>query len=218
MNLSQWVAVSTGEAEDRLEGAAVSLARLGTVEMASALRATARRVVILRIAFGVVWGIDAYLKWQPSFVRDFTSTIAEGAQGQPAWLGPWFDFWHDLVARNPHLFAYGSAVAETLLAIGLILGLARRILYVGGALWSLAIWSVPEGFGTPFMPGATDIGTAIMYAILFAALYALEAAVNWSAWTLDGPIQKRIPSWRIVGQPGGRALVDVSAASTDQRS
>jgi len=31
-----------------------------------ALPALTRRVVVLRIGFGVVWAIDAYLKWQPS--------------------------------------------------------------------------------------------------------------------------------------------------------
>ena len=30
-----------------------------------------RRVELLRLVFGAVWGIDAYLKWQPSFVNDY---------------------------------------------------------------------------------------------------------------------------------------------------
>ena len=177
-------------------------------QLGAAVRAVARRTLTLRVAFGVVWAIDAYLKWQPAFADRFMSTVAEGAEHQPGWLSPWFDFWHDAIAPNPSLFATGAAVIESLLAVGLILGVGRRVLYIGGATWSLAIWSIPEGFGTPFMPGATDIGTAIMYAILFGALYSLEAAVNWSTWTLDTAIQKRLPAWRALGQPGGRALVD----------
>lgn len=178
----------------------------------------ARRVVILRIVFGVVWAIDAYLKWQPSFVSGFASTIAGGGQGQPRWLSPWFHFWRSLIAHDPHLVAYAGAVTETLLAIGLILGLGRRVLYVGGALYGLVIWSVPEGFGAPFAPGATDIGTAIMYAILFWALYVLDVSTNTGRWTLDTTFLKHFPWWRMVGQPGGHALADVSESPTPDRS
>lgn len=73
-----------------------------------ALPKLARRVVVLRIVFGAVWAIDAYLKWQPSFVRTFASSTAAGGQGQPSWLAPWFDFWRDQVARAPHVFAYAG--------------------------------------------------------------------------------------------------------------
>jgi thiosulfate dehydrogenase (quinone) large subunit len=171
-----------------------------------ALPALARRVVVLRIGFGAVWAIDAYLKWQPSFVRDFLKTVSAGAMDQPHWLSPWFDFWRHVVRFDPHLFAYGSALVESVLAIGLLLGIGRRLLYVGGAAWSIMIWSVPEGFGTPFTPGATDIGTAIMYAILFATLYALESAASPTMLTLDSRVQRRHPRWAVVGQPGRRPL------------
>ena len=99
------------------------------------------------------------------------------------------------------------------MAIGLVLGLGRRVLYIAGAFYSLAIWSVPEGFGAPFAPGATDIGTAIMYAILFASLYALDVTANSGAWNLDSALLNRISWWRIFGQPGGHALVDVSTST-----
>src|SRR5438477_10994751 len=141
-----------------------------------ALPALARRVVVLRIGFGVVWAIDAFLKWRPSFIDHFMGNVSEGGMDQPAWLAPWFRFWRHFIRVDPHLFAHASAVVETALALGLLLGLGRRLLYLGGATWSLLVWSVPEGFGTPFTPGATDVGTGIMYAILFAALHALESA------------------------------------------
>jgi len=72
---------------------------------------------------------------------------------------------------------------------------------------------VPEGFGTPFAPGATDIGTAIMYAILFAALYAFDVTANAGAWTLDTVLLNRFSWWRLIGQPGGHALADVSTST-----
>ena len=37
--------------------------------------------------------------------------------------------------------------------------------------FSLLVWSVGEAFGGPYAAGSTDIGTAIIYAFVFAALY-----------------------------------------------
>jgi nitrite reductase (NO-forming) len=164
------------------------------------------RVELLRLAFGGVWLIDAYLKWQPAFITGYASSVTQGAKGQPAWLRPWFRFWRHAVNVDPHLLAYATAAIETLIAVGLILGFARRTIYIGGALWSIAIWTIPEGFGGSFVAGATDIGTAIMYALVFGVLYTLEQlpAVT-GAWSLDHRVERIIPWWRTVAEPGGRA-------------
>ena len=165
-----------------------------------------RRVEFLRLAFGLVWLIDAYLKWQPAFINGYTSNVADGAKGQPGWLRPWFHFWRHLARADPHLLAYATAVIETLIAAGLILGFARRTVYVGGVLWSLAIWTIPEGFGGSFVAGATDIGTAIMYALVFGVLYTLESLPTLTgAWSLDHRVERLAPWWRILAEPGGRA-------------
>jgi hypothetical protein len=50
----------------------------------------------LRIGFGVIWLIDATLKWLPGFRAGYMGTIMGQAQGQPGWLGPWFGFWISL--------------------------------------------------------------------------------------------------------------------------
>jgi uncharacterized membrane protein YphA (DoxX/SURF4 family) len=164
-----------------------------------------RRVEVLRIAFGVVWLIDAYLKWQPAFISGYASNVADGAQGQPVWLRPWFRFWRHVVHFDPRLLAYGTAAIETLIAVGLILGFARRAVYIGGMLWSIAIWTVPEGFGGSFVAGATDIGTGVMYALVFGVLYAMETLPTFTgAWSLDYRVERVVPWWRIVAEPGGR--------------
>lgn len=164
-----------------------------------------RRVELLRLAFGVVWAIDAYLKWQPAFISGYASNVADGAKGQPSWLRPWFHFWRHIVNLDPHLLAYLTAVVETAIAVGLILGLARRAVYISGIFWSIGIWTIPEGFGGSFLSGATDIGTAIMYALVFAVLYTLEGLPTVTGvWSLDHRIERRAPGWRLVAEPGGR--------------
>ncbi len=47
---------------------------------------------VLRITFGVIWLIDAMLKWLPGFRASYMGVIMGEAQGQPGWLHPWFDF------------------------------------------------------------------------------------------------------------------------------
>lgn len=170
-----------------------------------------RRVELLRLAFGGVWAIDAYLKWQPAFVSGYASNVAEGAKGQPSWLRPWFRFWRHVVDVDPHLFAYLTAAVETAIAVSLILGVSRRTVYLGGILWSIAIWTIPEGFGGSFLSGATDIGTAIMYALVFAVLYALEGLPTLTGvWSLDHRIERRLPRWRLLAEPGGRHPSDLT--------
>ena len=46
----------------------------------------------LRISFGVIWLIDAILKWLPGFRSGYMGMIMGQAQGQPAVLKPWFDW------------------------------------------------------------------------------------------------------------------------------
>jgi len=169
-----------------------------------------RRVEILRILFGAVWALDAYLKWQPSFISGYADDVASAAKGQPDWLRPWFRLWRHLTASDPRLLAYLTAVIETAVAIALLIGFARRPVYLGGAVWSLAIWVIPEGFGGSFLAGATDIGTAIMYVFVFAALYSLETLpAATGAWTVDRLIERRIGWWRTLAEPGATTPIEV---------
>ena len=39
-----------------------------------------RRVEVLRVLFGAVWAIDAYLKWEPSFVSGYADTQVDESE------------------------------------------------------------------------------------------------------------------------------------------
>jgi len=75
---------------------------------------------LLRISFGFIWLIDAWFKWQPAFLNNFTSYLMEGAQGQPMLIQTWVDSWMQFIAIDPYVFAIVIALAETAIAIGLI--------------------------------------------------------------------------------------------------
>jgi uncharacterized membrane protein YphA (DoxX/SURF4 family) len=108
---------------------------------------------ILRIVFGVVWGIDAWFKWQPDFINNFTSYLTGAQDGQPAFIQGWVNFWINIVKVDPHVFAHGVAVGETLIAVALIFGIMSNLTNIGGILLTTVIWTTAEGFGGPYAPG-----------------------------------------------------------------
>src|SRR5450432_9193 len=127
----------------------------------------------LRITFGIIWLIDAVLKWLPGFRSGYIGMITDAGQGQPAWLHWWFSFWTNLQRPEVAFFAYSVAAIETLIAIAVIAGFARKITYISAAAFSVLIWAVAEGFGGPYTTGSADIGTAIIYAVVFVGLLGL---------------------------------------------
>src|ERR1700683_5388583 len=84
----------------------------------------------LRITFGVIWLIDAVLKWLPGFRSGYSGMISGAGQGQPGWLHWWFSFWINLQSPHPGFYAYLVAVLETLVALAVLLGVARKVSYI----------------------------------------------------------------------------------------
>jgi uncharacterized membrane protein YphA (DoxX/SURF4 family) len=167
----------------------------------NSLKHLSKHVASLRIIFGLMWLINAAFKWQPAFRDGFIDQIKSAGDGQPAWLHGWFNFWTQLLSHNPHVFAALVAVVETLIAIALIFGVARRVTYLSAAVFSLLLWGVAEGFGGPYSATSTDIGTGIIYAMVFFSLYGLDRMAVPSTWSLDNYIIKRMPWWAILSNP-----------------
>ena len=156
---------------------------------------------LIRVLFGMIWLIDAYFKWQPSFQHGLLGVMHDGAEGQPGFLMPWFNLNHAIIALQPTLWAYGIALVESGIALALLVGVVRKVTYVGGAVWSLFIWTTAEGFGrAPSGAVATDIGTAIIYTMVFLALLAADQCAGTRAYSLDAVIEARVPWWRRVAE------------------
>jgi len=148
---------------------------------------------LLRIAFGLVWLVAAWLKWQPAFQNSFVAQVSGARDGQPALIQAWISFWTSLISANPLLFARIEAATETAIAIFLLFGLFSNLTSIMGLLLSLGIWSTAEGFGGPYMPGqSTDVGTALPYAILFAVLFSISAGRYYG---MDQWLTPRLGRW-----------------------
>ncbi len=149
----------------------------------------------LRISFGIIWLIDAVLKWLPGFRSGYMDTIMGQAQGQPGWLKGWFTFWINLQHPRAIFFAYLVAVVETLIAVAVIAGFARKLTYSAAIVFSVLIWATAEGFGGPYTSGAADIGTAVIYAVVFAGLLALSYYSGPARYSADYYLEKKISWW-----------------------
>jgi uncharacterized membrane protein YphA (DoxX/SURF4 family) len=131
----------------------------------------------LRIVFGIIWLIDAWFKWQPEFIGKFADYLTGALDGQPAVVQAWINLWINIVNVNPRALAYLVALGETAIAVGLIFGVLSNLTYLGGILLSLVIWSTAEGFGGPYAPGSTDIGSAVIYVLVFAGLFLTSSGL-----------------------------------------
>ena len=150
----------------------------------------------LRVAFGVVWAVGAALTWSPDFAVHYVGYLHNAAQGQPTWLAGWFSMWIALVTPHALLFTWLTRIIETIIALALLTGFARKVTYVAGGLFSLLIWSTAEGFGGPYTVGATNMGAAISYVLIFVALIAINSRSGRSPYSLDYFIERQHPRWR----------------------
>ncbi|MGA9316136.1 MAG: hypothetical protein WBV77_16095 [Solirubrobacteraceae bacterium] len=178
------------------------------------VRANCRPKDAFRILFGLIWLIDAGLKWEPAFRSGFTTMLKESAQGQPGWLHGWFHFWINMIAPNSGFFAYSTAVIETLVAVAVLVGFARKFTYISAALFSVLIWATAEGFGGPYSSSSTDIGTAVIYAIVFMGLLALDYETGPSHFSVDSLIEQRVSWWHRIAEIGPRGKPEKPATTT----
>jgi len=150
----------------------------------------------LRVAFGLIWAVSAALTWTADFANHYVGYLHNAATGQPAWSAWWFQLWIGLVTPHAGFFVWATRIAETALALALLLGFARKTTYIVGILFSLLVWSTAEGFAGPYSVGANNIGAAISYVLVFAALIVINLRAGPSPYSLDYLIEARWPGWR----------------------
>ena len=144
-----------------------------------------------RVLFGLLWGFDAVLKWEPYFLTHFLDQLAPASQGQPAWIAAYIGFVIAVVqAVGPLMVAIVVALVETVFAVSLLAGRWMRVLVPAGFLYSLAIWTTAEGLGGPYSSAGTGIRGNVLGNVLIYALIYLFLLV---------PLLRRAPE----GQPAG---------------
>ncbi len=150
--------------------------------------------------FGLVYASESYLAFYFNLSGNIVSVVQDQASSAPLFLSGWFSFWEGQVTAAPAFYATLIGVLEALLAISLILGLGRKVAYVGGAAFAILAWGVGEGFGGTPVPGYTDPGTGIVQAIAFLILLGLNATHGTDPLTLDSRIETRFNWWKKVAE------------------
>jgi len=162
---------------------------------------TRTSVATFRVLFGAIWLVDAFFKWQPGFRNGFAAQLRDMVGAQPAIVKPWFQFWAFLATGTGQAVPDVIAVTETALGIALILGVARRPVYIAGAVYALMVWAVGEGFGGPYALGmSTDVGAALIYVFVFAGLWMLDPRGVAPRWSLDRVITQARPGWMRIAE------------------
>ncbi|HEY2175978.1 MAG TPA: hypothetical protein VGH85_19400 [Mycobacteriales bacterium] len=144
----------------------------------------------LRIAFGLIWAVDASFKWLPGFVHGQTldHELGSAADIHTPVIHQWIQLWHAAASANPAAFAVGTAIIETVIALGLIFGAFSQLVFIGSAVFSLGIWSAAEGFHLPWTKsGITDLGPSVGYIIASLGLFLAAAGATWSLDTRIRP-------------------------------
>jgi nitrite reductase (NO-forming) len=149
---------------------------------------------VVRIVFGVLWAVDATFKWLPGFIHGQTlgDELGKAADVQTPVIHQWLSMWHSIGTSSPGAFAVGTAIVETLIALGLILGAFSNVVLIGSAVFSFGIWSSAEGFHLPWKSGMTDLGPSVGYIFASLALYYAFAGATWS---LDTRLRSKLGSY-----------------------
>jgi thiosulfate dehydrogenase [quinone] large subunit len=176
-----------------------------------------KRVASLRILFGLIWAIDAVFKFEPAFYRGLLTFVQSRGTGMPGWLNWWFHGWDRIIGFNPMLFAIAIIVIETLIALSLLLGIARRLNYLLAAFFMFLIWGVGEAFGGPYVAGSTDINAGFIYVVVFLLLYVADGLTPPS-WSLDPWLSKRFRWWSKIANPPALATFVPERTSSPRKS
>lgn len=157
-------------------------------------------IAYVRIAFGLVWLLDALLKFNPSFYNNMLGLIKASDSDGPGWLDGWYNFWFTFLGSAPHFFTMIVIVLECFIAFALLFGFSRKITYFIGIIFSFLLWSVAEGFGGIFVGGETDPNAGIIYTLLFLLFFFVDSGIIPAKLTLDTHLEKHISWWHVLSR------------------
>ncbi len=129
----------------------------------------------LQVVLGTLWLLDAALQLQPfMFSTSFAHQIlAPAGDGQPGWVAAPVHLFATQFGHHPVLFNAVAAVIQLALGVGFLAPRTVRAAVLASIGWSVAVWSLGEGFGglasghASLLTGAP--GAALLYGVLAAA-------------------------------------------------
>jgi hypothetical protein len=137
---------------------------------------------LLRIVFGLIWALNTWFQANSAYINHlFLESFNAGINGQPAWLAGYTQaVIHAVQAIGAARVAVATVVIDGLLALSLLTGLWLKFFVWVGIAYNLFMWSTVGGLGGPYTQGATDPGTAIVYALAFVFVLITPSGARFS--------------------------------------
>ncbi len=146
-----------------------------------------RITVGVRVVFGCLWAINAWLTWHSAVQDTFAGYFTKAEVQQHPGLA-WISFWLHAVSLNPRLFAFILAAGEAGIAVGLLFGVLSNLTCLVGIMLSLCLCATAGGS----VPGGNDDGVLIVYMLVFAGLFLGNAG---SIFGMDRYIASMLGRW-----------------------
>lgn len=138
-------------------------------------------LALARVLFGLLWGYDALLKFEPYFLNHYLDYLTAAQKDNAGtWRGAYDHAWIAVgAAVGPRLVAFSVGVAEVALAASLISGRGLRVVGPIGLVLSFVIWTTTEEWGGPYSMGVAAtmpmrlLGPAIIYMVGLGYVWVL---------------------------------------------
>jgi len=150
----------------------------------------------IRIFLGIVWLIDGYLKFSPRLVDSFPTLLGVPVMANRLGFNPGSTFWSSVTASNAALFVLRDWCVGDRSWPSPSPGFHAQDCLLWGNNFSLFIWAIPEGFGGPYGPSSTDIGTGIIYSFVFLSLIIIKHHLWSSKYSLDFLVERKYRFWK----------------------
>ena len=139
--------------------------------------------ILTKVNFTLLWGFVPFLEANVRWTRVMPIIVNSFASEHPVeWYGA---FLVDTVVANPSLFANLTALGETAVGVGLVLGIATRPVSLVG-LFIMANYGLAN-----FWTGFSQQG---FHALLVLCMLAFAVAGAGRAWGADGWLRDRYPN------------------------
>lgn len=150
----------------------------------------------LRLALGLLWGWMALRFWSPGFDSHLHHYHDVALSSQPGVLMNWFGMWVGIMSIAADFFTGFGRLVATAIALCLLLGFARRTVYILAILLSIPLWPLADGFLLPHSFSAFGLSSVLIYFLLFVVLmYADRLAIpQWPS--IDDLILGQWRGWR----------------------
>lgn len=130
---------------------------------------------VLRIGYALIWIFNLIYQCNPAWITHKFYASFTWQKGQPQWYARYIDHARSFVQwAGPSHVAIATIVIGSIITLSLLTGWYLRAFTLLGFFYSLGLWTTTGHLGGPYVAGATDPGTLIVYSLVFLVIFLIE--------------------------------------------